>query len=478
MPRSRSTSPTSTSARKRQPAGRARAVRKPPMPASNVTPLPAGAVTKAANGLRVRMYRIGFGDFFLLSVPTGSGTSHILIDCGVHAKDLGTMRAAVTQMAKDCSNRLALVIMTHRHADHISGFGSCADIFAQIEVERVWMPWFENPGNPKATAFQASLVAMAGQLGRQFQARLAAGPDPEAEQLLSMAENITGGLGVAGIAANQKALNVLHGGFKGSQPEHDYYKTGDVPTLPPDLVAAGLTAEILGPPIDDALIGQMTNKNQQYLAGATESSDQPERLKPFANAFRGKRDDYGDKAFAPYGYDRMMRMIEGSQPDVLAAQAQAADKTLNNQSLVILFSFGDKSLLFAGDAQWGNWENFLYGGAYGTPGHTQLTAKAQDILGRIDFYKVGHHGSANATPKDAVKAMRVGCVGMCSTQEHAYNEVPRAPLLDALRQRMNDQLARSDQVAAGKETPANPDAGPLPKAFSAPAQQLFIDYDF
>ncbi|GLH78514.1 hypothetical protein SSBR45G_34230 [Bradyrhizobium sp. SSBR45G] len=424
------------------------------------------------------MYRIGFGDFFLLSVPTGSGASHILIDCGVHAKDLGSMRAAVTQMAKDCGNRLALVIMTHRHADHISGFGSCADIFAQIEVERVWMPWFENPDNPKAAAFQASLVAMAGQLGRQFQMRLAAGPDPASEQLLSMAENITGGLGVAGIAANQKALNVLHGGFKGSQPNHDYYKAGDPPTLPPDLAAAGLTADILGPPIDDALIGQMTNKNQQYLAGATESSDQPERSKPFANAFRGKRDDYGDKAFAPYGFDKMLRMLEGSQPDILAAQAQAADKTLNNQSLVVLFCFGGKNLLFAGDAQWGNWENFLYGGAYGTPGHTQLTARAQDILGKIDFYKVGHHGSANATPKDAVKAMRLGCVGMCSTQEHAYNEVPRAPLLEALRQRMNDQLARSDQIAAGTDAPANPDAGPLPKAFSAPAHQLFIDYDF
>nr|WP_244440732.1 MBL fold metallo-hydrolase [Bradyrhizobium oligotrophicum] len=436
------------------------------------------AVTKMASGLRVRMYRIGFGDFFLLSVPSAPGVSHILIDCGVHAKDLGSMRAAVTQMAKDCGNRLALVIMTHRHADHISGFGSCADIFAQIEVERVWMPWFENPGDQKAVAFQASLVAMAGHLGRQFQARLAAKPDPEAEQLLSMAENITGGLGLAGIAANQKALNVLHGGFKGSQPAHDYYKAGDVPTLPPGLAAAGFAAEILGPPIDDALIGQMTNKNQQYLAGVTEGDDQPEKLKPFANAFRGKRDDYGDKAFEPYGYDRMMRMLEGAQPDVLAAQAEAADKTLNNQSLVILFSFGGKNLLFAGDAQWGNWENFLYGGAYGTPGHTQLTAKAQDILGKIDFYKVGHHGSANATPKDAVKAMRIGCVGMCSTQEHAYNEVPRAPLLDALRQRMNDQLARSDQVAAGADAPANPDAGALPKAFSAPAHELFIDYAF
>src|SRR5262249_43931272 len=144
--------------------------------------------------------------------------------------------------------------------------------------------------------------------------------------------------------------------------------------------------------------------------------------------------------------------------------------------LIILFSFAGKNLLFAGDAQWGNWENFLYGGAYGTPGHTEMTDKAKTLLGKIDFYKVGHHGSANATPKDAVAAMRLGCVGMCSTQVGAYNEVPREPLLAALRARMNGRLARSDQVAASANTAANPDAGQLPQGFQSPGT-LFIDYN-
>jgi hypothetical protein len=171
-------------------------------------------------------------------------------------------------------------------------------------------------------------------------------------------------------------------------------------------------------------------------------------------------------------------LVAGVQPDVLAARAQAADKTLNNQSLVILFSFAGKHLLFAGDAQWGNWENFLYGGAFGTPGHTEMTPQAKEILGKIDFYKVGHHGSRNATPKDAVAAMRLGCVGMCSTQIHAYNEVPREPLLQALNGRMQGQLARSDQVAVAG-APANPDAGPVPTGmgFESPGT-LFIDYNF
>ena len=175
-------------------------------------------------------------------------------------------------------------------------------------------------------------------------------------------------------------------------------------------------------------------------------------------------------------------MIDGSQPDTLAAKAAAADNTLNNQSLVVLFSFRGKNLLFAGDAQWGNWENFLYGGAYGTPGHTKLTDAAQTLLGKIDFYKVGHHGSANATPMDAVAAMKLGCVGMCSTQPGAYNQVPRAPLLSALGQRMNGQLARSDQIfavkgGAGDKAPTA-DAGPLPTKFTDPTGVLYVDYEF
>jgi beta-lactamase superfamily II metal-dependent hydrolase len=440
-------------------------------PAPAVVPAGGGASGADATGLRVRMYRVGFGDFFLLTVPTGDGPRHILIDCGVHAKDLGSIQAAVAEMAKECGSQLALLIMTHRHADHISGFGTCRDAFSQIAVERVWMSWFENPGSKPATAFQASLTAMASQIGT----RLAMRDDGASRQLAAMAENITGGMAASGQAGNQVALDVLHNGFK-NKPSYDYYQSGDQPTLPEDLVKAGLSAQILGPPIDPALISQMTNKNQQYLSGNVQSDDDP--LAPFADEFRAEPSEYPDAAFEFYGAKEIEKMIKGAQPDVLAAQAAAADKTLNNQSLVILFNFRGKNLLFAGDAQWGNWENFLYGGAYGTPGHTELTAKAKTILGQLDFYKVGHHGSANATPKDAVAAMRHGCVGMCSTQPGAYNEVPRGPLLQALSDKMDGQLARSDQIPASATKPPTPGAGPLPSKFADPNGMLFVDYEF
>jgi beta-lactamase superfamily II metal-dependent hydrolase len=432
------------------------------------SPAPASS-GQHARGLRVRMYRIGFGDFFLLTVPTGNGPRHILIDCGVHAKDLKSMKDAVAQMDADCGSKLALVIMTHRHADHISGFGTCAEAFSKITVDRVWMPWFEDPANKPAVAFQASLTALAGRLT----ARLAARGDTES-QFSAMADNITGGMAAAGGSNNQKALDVLHKGFKNT-PAHDYYRAGDEPTLPKDLVDAGFSAQILGPPSDLSLISKMTNTNNQFLIDAAGSDD--EGAISFPKPFRVDASQYPAAAFKFFAADTIKTMVDAAQPDVLAAKAKAADNNLNNQSLVILFSFAGKNLLFAGDAQWGNWENFLYGGAFGTPGHTVMTDKAKAILGKIDFYKVGHHGSTNATPKDAVAAMRLGCVGMCSTQIDAYNEVPREPLLQALSARMQGQLARSDQVAVG-DTPPNSGAGPLPPKFKDPTGKLFIDYEF
>ncbi|HYP73196.1 MAG TPA: hypothetical protein VEP72_03850, partial [Microbacterium sp.] len=56
-----------------------------------------------------------------------------------------------------------------------------------------------------------------------------------------------------------------------------------------------------------------------------------------------------------------------------------------------LFEFGELSLLFPGDAQIENWQHTLKRFAK----EPELRAK----LTTIDLYKVGHHGSRNATPR-------------------------------------------------------------------------------
>ena len=431
-------------------------------PAPQARP-PAGA----SAGVRVRMYRVGFGDFFLVSVPGNDGAyKHILVDCGVHAADLNSIGAAIDDLVETTGQKLALVIMTHRHADHISGFGRGKDKFAQFAVERVWMPWFESRTDDKAKNFQLNLLSTVASLERQLALRAAPGD----AMYRNMMTNI---LGAAG-AGNAAALDVLHGGFKNKAPV-DYYKAGDTPTLPPSLVDAQVTAKILGPPTDATLIAQMDNKSHQYLSAPADQDDGP--VHPFASVFVTDADAYPKNAFSLFEPDQVQRAVAEAQPDMLAARAQKADNTINNQSLVVLFEVGGKKLLFVGDAQWGNWSNFLFGGKLGTNKHGELAADSKEILSSIDFYKVGHHGSTNATPIDALDAMRCGCVAMCSTEPGAYgspannSEVPRKPLIAAIVKRTEDKLAQSTQVAvAGSKA----SGGALASVFKAGAG--YIDY--
>jgi len=150
----------------------------------------------------------------------------------------------------------------------------------------------------------------------------------------------------------------------------------------------------------------------------------------------------------------------------------------------VLFTCKGKKLLFVGDAQWGNWSYWLYGKAVsGTdPG---ITARARDILGSIDFYKVGHHGSTNATPIPVVGALNKNCAAMCSTATGAYGkpekktEVPRTALMDALEARTGNRLVRSDWIAAvqkGPDPEAKKELSELPDGFTTPGE-LYIDYN-
>src|SRR5688572_19211180 len=96
--------------------------------------------------LRIRMYNVGFGDAFLLFVPTDEGERTVLVDCGVHMGGVVNKISAVAQdivesVTTDGRARIDVVVATHRHADHISGFG--LKLWKDVEVGEVWLPWTE-----------------------------------------------------------------------------------------------------------------------------------------------------------------------------------------------------------------------------------------------------------------------------------------------------------------------------------------------
>ena len=124
-------------------------------------PKPSKPVVQPANVLRVRMYRVGFGDFFLVTVPTTDGPQHILIDCGVHAANIHSMPQCVVDLVDVTQRKLALVVVTHDHADHLSGFATHHDVFATFDVGAVWITNRLDPGDGRAAASRRRMTALA-----------------------------------------------------------------------------------------------------------------------------------------------------------------------------------------------------------------------------------------------------------------------------------------------------------------------------
>ena len=461
-----------------------------------------------AKGLRVRMYRVGFGDFFLVTVPTSKGDRYIVIDCGVFkgtsgTGDIGSIEDAIQDLYETTGGKLSLVIMTHRHADHIAGFSRAAETFRKFEASMVWMPYWEQfnekKGSPHNLQFQIEQLAL--QLALQFRGR----EDEQARIALDLLWDATGvdfnaaPPGEKKLSGNALALDLLKNHLGKGGKNVRYYAAGDEPELPPEL--KGLSAAILGPPPADAQVflklDDLKKGVGQYLDSTAGGDDGPAAIRPFRQQWCAEPErDYPaqDAQGRAINYTEVVKDVAGAQPDMLAAAAIAIDKFLNNQSLVVLFTFAGKKLLFVGDAQAGNWEHWLYRVDAPDRDPTKLgdiAEESRQLLRDIDFYKVGHHGSTNATPIQAVEALggdrpAKSIVAMCSTEEGVYGnpdpskgtEVPRVPLMDALGSRCT--LVRSDAIAievAGEKLPAVSTL-PRPKSGKLTQGDLYIEYSF
>ena len=210
--------------RGRKPKAAPSKTTRPEATGSEATPWVVG---KNEVGIRVRMYRVGFGDFFLLTfLDDAQQPLHVIIDCGVfkgtsQTGDIGSIEAAVADMKQTTGGEVALIVMTHRHADHIAGFARCADIFRTLTVGGVWMPIWENEYEPTAAEFQAQLTRTALGLRLHF-AAFGAGESEEQATARKYMENATGELGAAAAGSNANALDLLKHGLKDAKPS--YYK--------------------------------------------------------------------------------------------------------------------------------------------------------------------------------------------------------------------------------------------------------------
>ncbi|MGH8670049.1 MAG: hypothetical protein ACREUH_12525, partial [Burkholderiales bacterium] len=137
--------------------------------------------------------------------------------------------------------------------------------------------------------------------------------------------------------------------------------------------------------------------------------------------------------------------------------AEKVDGMINSTSLVLLLEIGKARLLLPGDAEWGTWKRILEDDA------------ARTLLRGATFFKVGHHGSHNATSRTLVeKILPRKIPAMISTQqgEGSYrNNIPLGDLIDALEAR-DIRYVRSDKAK-----------GQLPKSFKKGEGGKWVDLE-
>ena len=452
-------------------------------------------------GVVIRMYHTGFGDCFLLAFHADDGgVRHVLIDCGVHQGDpRGKTRLPL--IAQDirnaCGNKLHAIAVTHEHTDHISGFSFGEPIFADIEFQELWLAWTEDPKNP-----------VAGKLKEVYKARLRALSAAVSQFRALGSSRVSGIEGImefdtslaAGKRSNPEILEWLRSKPKKKlESSRDYLTPGDKPFSIPGV--SGVRCFVLGPPPDVQGIGNLdrgetysgfstitemsafgaaavmadTVLSPEERAGTKEVSKEKlaAREKFIRSCPFDERSVLTKEHAAAGEYAKFFRdhygLSEGDmgpewrriETDWLASAERLAlsiNDYTNNTSLVLAFGLTgtdpEKILLFVGDAQVGNWlswQELSWPGA--GPDGTVLTGK--DLLRQTVFYKVGHHGSSNATlsEKGLEQMNSPELVAMIPVdQEWAAARRPKPwphpeePVVRRLLEKTNGRVIRSDVI--------------------------------
>ena len=139
--------PTKGTAKKSRPAKRKPAGSTGVAAPRNI-PAPGTRMTAPASGVKVRMYRQGHGDCFLMAFRDDDGDPfYMLIDFG--QKKGSSIHVSMTEVAENIRDatggRIHLAVVTHEHEDHVSGFYTEKEVFETLTIDKLWLAWTEDP---------------------------------------------------------------------------------------------------------------------------------------------------------------------------------------------------------------------------------------------------------------------------------------------------------------------------------------------
>ena len=383
------------------------------------------------SSVKIRMFRQGLGDCFLLFFPGPNRASHVLIDFGVligTAEATEKMRALAREIVKETNGELDVLVATHEHWDHVSGFAQADTELGpdKLKVGEVWLAWTEKPDDPLAMELDKRRTRALNAVATTTQKLAGMAADGGAQRTAQRLRNVlefwgglgAGGFGAAGRRTTRTALDWVRKRTEPKAPK--YLEPGMAPFDVPG--CDEVRVYVLGPPRDPKLLkrsdpskrasevyelGGAADADFGFLAAVEANAESgPAAAQPFEDWFRVSDAEAEQREFFQqhYGFagDDWQR-IENDWLGLAGRLALQLDSDTNNTSLVLAFEFKKtgRVLLFPGDAQVGNWLSWHEGIAWRIPeaGGTR-TVTAADLLARTVLYKVGHHGSHNATLRE------------------------------------------------------------------------------
>ena len=194
-----------------------------------------------ADKLLVRLFDVGLGDCIYCRIPKAHDDDrdfHILIDCGtLSSTDLlkKAMEALKPSLPLiDGKRRVDLLVVTHEHKDHMTGFG--LKIWDDFSFGAIWMNAAMDPNHPESKKAKKLHSFAAGAMAEAVRLNLALGP-----QLTELAN---------ALALNQDAMKTLRETLPKASKIKPTYVHADSKKQELALPLTGATISVLGPERD------------------------------------------------------------------------------------------------------------------------------------------------------------------------------------------------------------------------------------
>jgi hypothetical protein len=368
--------------------------------------------------------QLNLGDCFLLKFKDGRKECYMLIDFGSYFSGNEEREIEIAESIRDTVKKKPLIIvLTHQHKDHLSGFIAAAPIFKTMNIDEVWFSYLDDPNSEEGQNLRTATekfwklnIENRTKAAKKFKGV------PEVEAMLEakksfdlFAEDQSGGEAISNLLqwSNYNCRFLLPG------------NNFEIPGLPEGTVRT----YVLGPPTDEAMLRklnpsqgdavhglnalmqlnnlqssvQLLDKSLDVISPGIISPDDALNF-PFNKKFSHSIHNETSVLLLQKKYEaeeQAWRRIDYDWLSELGRLSLHMDSLTNNSSLVLAFEMvkNKKVALFVGDAQIGNWKSWF------NVRFEDSDKTAKDLLAKTVFYKAGHHSSHNATLQKGLDLM-------------------------------------------------------------------------